>query len=410
MTKNSDFCKLKSRTSELERCKLPKTCYLTCELVEGSNAGRYRRVANFGGGDNVQSQGMSAFTGTNPNSNSQPWLGNAQGAIVASSGAGHFFDRSGGRQTRERMSHEAYIYIPSEHVQPVDEIRFLSVGEQFSQVRITPAGGNLNAATVVGQVSYLGPPNTRQIGGVVPVNQDAVYGILAYVIDRQDNADTRIQYRVSGGAWVNMPLNWLYPNLADAAQAQSLDTTWCVQGGIGTNDIDDRRLTEVEIQNLGVSSEVVPCAIDSQIQSQLDDIISDIDKITDSVKTIPVDYVNVTVSGDANILSAQNGLVEVSTVNLSSGTGSNAGAGNRYTVNFPAHPKGTDYQWFATPVGIATTADPNGKIPQEISRTATSVTFAFYEGDDGNAIDDHVDTDFHFKVTGGECEVYTPSV
>jgi hypothetical protein len=123
---------------------------------------------------------------------------------------------------------------------------------------------------------------------------------------------------------------------------------------------------------------------------------------------IPVDYVNVTVSGDATVLTGQNGLVDASGASVTAGTGINAGAGQRYTVTFPAHPKGTDFQWFATPIGIATTGDPNGKIPQEISRTATSVTFAFYEGDDGNGIDDHVDAPFHFQVTGGEVTVYTP--
>lgn len=283
MPKKLDFCKLKNRTAELERCKLPKTCYQTCELVEGANAGSYRRAANFGGGENVQNQGMGAFTGTNPNWNTQPWLGNAQGAVVASTGAGHFFDRSAGRAARERISHEAYIYIPDAHVEAVDEIRFLSLGEQFSQVRISPAGGNLNAASFVGQVNYLGPPNTRQIGGVISVNQNEVYGVLNYVIDRQDNADTRIQYRTGGGAWVNMPISWLYPNLADAQAAQSLDIIWCVQGGIGTNEDDDRRLTETEIQNLGVSSEVVDCALEPLVQAEFDAIDDKLESMTQAV-------------------------------------------------------------------------------------------------------------------------------
>lgn len=127
-----------------------------------------------------------------------------------------------------------------------------------------------------------------------------------------------------------------------------------------------------------------------------------------STKIIPVDYVNATISANANNISANNGIVDVTSASISGGTGQNAGVGQRYTVNFPAHPKGTNYQWFATPIGIAETSDPNGKIPQEISRTASSVTFAFYVGDDGQGVDEHADTPFYFQVTGGECEVYTP--
>ena len=250
---------LEFAVSELQRCKLPKTCYQTCELNTGPDAGSYRRSANFGGGENVQSAGMGAFTGTHPLYPSQPWLGNAQGGIVASAGAGHFFDRSGGGAARERMSHEGYLYIPAVHVAEADEIRFLALGQQFNQVRISPAGGDLDAATIVGQVNYLNAPINRQVGAPVSVNQDEVYGVLSYVLDRQDNADVRIQYRFNGGAWADVPLNWLYPNLADAQAASSDEILWCVQGEIGTNETDDRRLTENEISVLGVSSELVDC-------------------------------------------------------------------------------------------------------------------------------------------------------
>lgn len=130
--------------------------------------------------------------------------------------------------------------------------------------------------------------------------------------------------------------------------------------------------------------------------------------VSGTLKTIPVDYVNATISANANAVTANNGIVNVTSATISAGTGQNAGVGQRYTINFPAHPKGTNYQWFATPIGIATTGDPNGKIPQEISRTNSSVTFAFYVGDDGQGIDEHADTSLHFQVTGGECEVYAP--
>ena len=245
--------------AELKRCKLPKTCYLTCELNAGPRFGSYRRTQVFGGGENIQSQGMGRFTGSHPLYSSQPWLGNARGGIVASTGAGHFFDRSGGRNARESMAHEAYIYVPAAHVVAVNQIRFLSLGEQFSQVRVSPAGGNLNAAAVVGSVNYLGPPNTRQIGGVVTVAQDEIYGVLNYALDRQDNADTRIQYRSTGGPWVNLPIAWIYPNIEDAQAASSVETRWCVQGGIATNEDDDRRITEADVMSLGVSSEIVDC-------------------------------------------------------------------------------------------------------------------------------------------------------
>ena len=259
MTKALDFCKLKFRTSELERCKLPKTCFETCEINYGPTSGQYRRVQVFGGGDGIQSQGMDRFTGTNPNTNSQPWLGNAQGAITNSSGGAHFYDRSGGRNARESMSYETYIYIPSRACGPtVTLIRFRSLGEQFAQIRISPAGGNLNAATVVGTVNYLGPPNTRNIGGSVNVVQDTVYGVLGYSLDRQDNADIEIQYNDGTGTWRDIPHAWMHANLADAQAAESLQTFWCVQGGIATNETDDRRITEVELQTLQGFAEV-PC-------------------------------------------------------------------------------------------------------------------------------------------------------
>lgn len=233
------------------------TCYETCLLTTGPNDSQYRRIGIFGGGQNIQSQGMGRFTGTHPVYTSQPWLGNAAAPIVNTTGSGHFFDRSGGSAARESLVYEAYIYIPHECLIDVDEIRFLSLGEQFAQIRISPAGGDLNSPTVVGQVNYLGPPNTRQIGNIIPVDQDEVYGILGYALDRQDNADIRIQYRANAGAWVNLPINWMYANLADA-QAATSKIKWCASKGIATNDIDDRRIPVQDlIDNLGAVE--IPC-------------------------------------------------------------------------------------------------------------------------------------------------------
>ena len=255
----SDNCKLRARIDELERCKLPKTCYETCEINYGPTSGQYRRVGSFGGGTGIQSQGMGRFTGSHPVWN-QPWLGNAQGAVTNSAGGAHFYDRSGGRLARESLAHETYIYIPSAECGPtVTQIRFRSIGEQFAQIRMSPAGGDLNAATVVGQVNYLGPPNTRVIGAPVAVTQDTVYGVLGYSLDRQDNADIEIQYTDGNGTWTDIPHAWMHADLADAQAAESLQTFWCVQGDIGTNESDDRRLTESQVQNLGVSSVAVNC-------------------------------------------------------------------------------------------------------------------------------------------------------
>ena len=238
-------------------CSL-QTCYETCVLTPWPNDSRYRRIGIFGGWDGIQGQGMGRFTGTHPVYTSQPWLGNAAAPVVASTGTWHFFDRSGWRNARESLVYEAYISIPDECISSADEIRFLSIGEQFAQIRMSGAGGDLNTTTTVGTVSYLWPPNTRQIGNIMPVAQNEVYGILGYSLDRQNNADIRIQYRSNAGAWVNMPINWMYPNLVDAEAAISKDKWVSCDGENATSwQSGEQKTVQDLIDNFGAVE--VPC-------------------------------------------------------------------------------------------------------------------------------------------------------
>ena len=381
VSKQPDLSEIKFDIDELQRCKLPKTCYRTCELVEGPNAGSYRRVGFFGGGDNIQSQGIGRFTGSHPLYPSQPWLGNAPGVVTSAGGLARFLDRSGGRNASESLSHEGYIYIPGAHVVEVDEIRFFALGQQFVQVRF---GIDLNTPVTVGTLNYLNNPVNRQVGAPIPVDQDQVYGVLGYVLDRQDNADVQFQYRFQGGSWVNMPANWQYPNLADAQAAESLDTLWCVQGGIGTNEDDDRRLTEGEIQVLGVTSEMVDCPSD------------------EPTGVIGIETV---IRTEAHFGSSEDGTTVATTRNLEM----RRTAAGQWQVRFPSpHPDGVAYfAGFTAHEEEANRDAPDITIVQG-SKNANGFDLQITTGDNGTGADPYVDTPFDVKVNG-PITVLTPS-
>lgn len=98
--------------------------------------------------------------------------------------------------------------------------------------------------------------------------------------------------------------------------------------------------------------------------------------------------------------ASQHGVVTATAATVTGGSGNNNGPGNRYTVTFPAHPQGTNYTVSITPVGLLGGGVPNGLIPHIITKTATSVTYAFNSGDDGQGVDEFDRFNHEIVITG----------
>lgn len=110
-------------------------------------------------------------------------------------------------------------------------------------------------------------------------------------------------------------------------------------------------------------------------------------------------YFRASIGVNGGIIS-QHGVATATAATVTGGSGNNAGPGNRYTVTFPAHPQGTNYTFNATPVGVPGGATPNGLPPHIIAKTATSVTYAFTSGDDGQGVDEFDRFNHEIVITG----------
>lgn len=96
-------------------------------------------------------------------------------------------------------------------------------------------------------------------------------------------------------------------------------------------------------------------------------------------------WLSVTVGDGPNpAIESSNGIVGA-TVSTSGGSGNN-GAGRIYTLTFPAHPLGADFSQ-SIQVWDDTTGDTG--IAEVVSKTATSLTYQFPQGDDGASEDDN---------------------
>lgn len=100
-------------------------------------------------------------------------------------------------------------------------------------------------------------------------------------------------------------------------------------------------------------------------------------------------WISATGAINGGFSDAQNGDATATALTVTGGSGVNEGAGNRYTITFPAHPDGVNYEHT---LQAYNGTQANALIPHVIAKTATSMTYGFLSGDDGGGTDDYVRT------------------
>ena len=126
---------------------------------------------------------------------------------------------------------------------------------------------------------------------------------------------------------------------------------------------------------------------------------------TPTIQAVGSVYVAASLSAAAAIVS-QSGTATATGASISAGSGKDQGAGNRYTLTFPAHPQGTDYQVTVLADGLLT-GNPLGHsvTPHIINKTSTSVTYGLNSGNPGQPAHDFVAFDHDVIVTARQTVV-----
>jgi len=251
------------RVSELERCKLPKTCYEQRIITPGASSGQFIRSRWVVGNDNIQDQ-QAAFWGTGyPGHNSLPWRTNGlnqnQATLTVGAGTEQFFDSSTG-ETNEALIHEFYVRWPQAVDTVVQAVRLRGLGQGWYRTWRAANNTNLNNVAIIGTQQWTNNPQNRVLNGTTqPITQGSIDSYFVQVLDTMSNAGINIQYQNASGAWVNVPTAWIYSTPAGAQSQTEEDLLWSCQGDVCTNEDNDSRLTEALVQGF---SSAVDCPID----------------------------------------------------------------------------------------------------------------------------------------------------
>jgi len=251
------------RVSELERCKLPKTCYAQRIITPGASSGQFIRSRWVVGNDNIQGQ-QAGFWGTGyPGHNALPWRTNGlnqnQATLTVGAGTEQFFDSSTG-DTNEALIHEFYVRWPQTVDTVVQAVRLRGLGQGWYRTWRAANNTNLNNVAIIGTQQWTGGQQNRVLNGTTqPITQGSIDSYFVQVLDTMSNAGINIQYQNSAGAWVNVPTAWIYATPAGAQSQTEEDLLWSCQGDVCTNEDNDSRLTEAAVQGLASS---VDCPID----------------------------------------------------------------------------------------------------------------------------------------------------
>ncbi|MEM7697213.1 MAG: hypothetical protein AAF236_02275 [Verrucomicrobiota bacterium] len=119
-----------------------------------------------------------------------------------------------------------------------------------------------------------------------------------------------------------------------------------------------------------------------------------------SFESVDQRHVSATGALNGGFQDAQNGSVNATALTVTNGNGNNEGPGNRYTITFPAHPDGANYEHSLE--AYDDNGQPNGLIDAVLAKTATSMTYVFKSGDDGGGVDDFRRTAHDVVIHGSQ--------